>query len=471
MLEEVTYITPGQFNESSTKLRLISVASHYDDFPAEKILNLKDIIENTFSKDFGFVQKLMFHYANTTVFHKNVQSLLQDPMERFDAVIAEYMFSGLYSGFSSVFNCPLIWSVPMQPHNTYIALIDAMQNPAYTYNYWSHVDPPFSFKERVTELYRTMLNSYYIWYFSGIENESFIKAFASAAMKRGNVLPPYNEVKYNASLVLGNSDVPSGHAMRLPAAYKHIAGYHIIDIPPLSENLQEIMDSAQDGVIYFSMGSIFRSKDLPNNMKRELLKVFASLKQTVIWKFEEPLPNLPKNVHVMDWAPQKSILAHQNCMLFITHGGVCSVIEAIHYAVPIIGLPAYIDQFMNINRAVKKGFGKRVDLDSEMPKNLKQSIEDVLENSRYKEKVKEYSMIYHHRLVSPSQELVYWVEHVVYTQGAPHLRSTVQHVPFYQKLHLDLIVVTSIVMLASMKLLRHLFVLVMKHLNIKRKIE
>lgn len=68
------------------------------------------------------------------------------------------------------------------------------------------------------------------------------------------------------------------------------------------------MDSSKDGVVYFSMGSAWQSKDIPEHIVNELLKVFGNLKQTVIWKFEKNLNDLPKNVHIVQWAPQTSIL-------------------------------------------------------------------------------------------------------------------------------------------------------------------
>ena len=73
------------------------------------------------------------------------------------------------------------------------------------------------------------------------------------------------------------------------------------------------MDSAKDGVIFFSMGSNLKSKDLPDELKASLLKMFGSLKQTVLWKFEEVLPNMPKNVHILTWAPQQEILCKFVC--------------------------------------------------------------------------------------------------------------------------------------------------------------
>lgn len=68
------------------------------------------------------------------------------------------------------------------------------------------------------------------------------------------------------------------------------------------------MESNKNGVIYFSMGSNLKSKDWPEEIKTGLLKMFGNLKQTVIWKFEEDLPNVPKNVHILKWVPQTSIL-------------------------------------------------------------------------------------------------------------------------------------------------------------------
>jgi hypothetical protein len=54
--------------------------------------------------------------------------------------------------------------------------------------------------------------------------------------KRGRPAVTLNEVKYNASLMFGNSHVSIGNAMRLPQNYKPIRGYHIDpDVKPLPE--------------------------------------------------------------------------------------------------------------------------------------------------------------------------------------------------------------------------------------------
>lgn len=68
------------------------------------------------------------------------------------------------------------------------------------------------------------------------------------------------------------------------------------------------MDESENGVIYFSMGTVIKANTMPNEMKVGLLKVFRELRQTVIWKLEAELTDYPKNVHILKWAPQQSIL-------------------------------------------------------------------------------------------------------------------------------------------------------------------
>lgn len=75
-------------------------------------------------------------------------------------------------------------------------------------------------------------------------------------------------------------------------------------------------------------------------------------------------------------------LAHPNCVLFITHGGLLSTTEAVHYGKPIIGIPVFADQFANVQKAAEKGFGKRVELSYTMDAELKIQIDEILGNPK-----------------------------------------------------------------------------------------
>lgn len=52
---------------------------------------------------------------------------------------------------------------------------------------------------------------------------------------------------------------------------------------------------------------------MPTSVKEGLVKMFGELKYPVIWKYEEELENLPKNLKIVHWAPQQSILGRYTC--------------------------------------------------------------------------------------------------------------------------------------------------------------
>ncbi|XP_063832461.1 UDP-glycosyltransferase UGT5-like [Ostrinia nubilalis] len=452
---EVTYITPYIKEGSNPKLRQIKMIYDFDALPKPHIKTIMNN-EQDFNPSNFFNYTLGTHQA--MIQNKEVQKLLRDPQQTFDVVVIEWLFSELYSGLSAVFGCPLIWVSSVDPHSAIMQLIDENLNPAYNPGLMSTVLPPYTFVQRVKELFMsavtTVLKNYI---FVRYERQAYEELYVPLIKMRGRPVPTYDEVKFNASLILGNSHVSLGQATRLPQNYKAVAGYHIdTNFKPLPENLKKLLDSAKNGVIYFSMGSNLSSKDMPEELKKSLLKVFGALKQTVLWKFEEVLDDLPKNVHIVQWAPQPAILSHPNCVLFITHGGLLSATEAVHFGKPIIGIPVFADQFLNVERAVKKGLGKRVDLSYSMADDLEVALKEILDSPRYMERAKELSMIFHDRPTPPGEELAHWVSHVIKTGGAPHLRSPALHTPFYQKMYLDLIAVIVVILIALRILVRRI---------------
>lgn len=77
------------------------------------------------------------------------------------------------------------------------------------------------------------------------------------------------------------------------------------------------------------------------------------------------------------------IPAHPNCVLFVTHGGLLSITESVHFGVPIVGLPAFGDQFMNVKVAASNGFAKEVKISLTMGDELLQAIKEVTKDPRF----------------------------------------------------------------------------------------
>ena len=103
------------------------------------------------------------------------------------------------------------------------------------------------------------------------------------------------------------------------------------------------MNSAEHGVILFTMGFIFQPKAVPDTRIKATFDAFAQLPQKIVMKLD-PLPSdskliVPKNVLLKSFLPQQDILAHKNMKLFITHCGMHGVMESIYNGVPMVGMP------------------------------------------------------------------------------------------------------------------------------------
>ncbi|XP_022815397.1 UDP-glucuronosyltransferase 2B10-like [Spodoptera litura] len=442
---DVTYITVYPLKIKAKNYRQIDISTNTALLARDESLTMGYILEHKLERNPPHqIQEFAVEALRMTLKHENVKKLLEDPNEHFDVIIVDLMESEVYAGLSVLYNCPMMWLYSMGAHWQVLRLIDVASNPAYDPDYLSPNMPPFTFAERVEELWSRIYWQYLKTFYTQPEERRIYEAvFGPLLAKRGRPLPDYEDVMYNASLIFGNEHDATRNRASTPQNFKYIGGFHIEDpVKPLPKDLQDLIDNSEHGVIYFSMGSFLQSKSLPRKLVTEILQMFGEFKQTVIWKFEDnSLENIPKNVRIVNWAPQPSILAHPNVKMFITHGGQLSSLEAIHFGKPVIGIPVFFDQFTNIHKAGQNGYALRVPLSQNLPKDLKPAINMMLTDDRYAKKAKELSDLYHDRLTKPGAALVHWVEYVVRTRGALHLRSPARHVPLYQRLYLDLIAI------------------------------
>ncbi|XP_068156429.1 UDP-glucosyltransferase 2 [Drosophila tropicalis] len=220
----------------------------------------------------------------------------------------------------------------------------------------------------------------------------------------------------------------------------------------LPEEIAEFVDKSKDGVIYFSMGSNIKSADLPPATRKVLMDTFANLPQGVLWKFEQDqLEDKPKNVLINKWFPQPDILAHPNVKLFITHGGLLSTIESIYFGKPVLGLPVFYDQHLNIQRAKQAGYGLGADLWHTNTTELRSLIVELLQNERYAQAAQLKSKLYRDQKDTALDRAVWWTEYVLRHKGAAHLRSASRDLNFAQLHGLDTWgVVAGVILIGSL---------------------
>nr|XP_032525875.1 UDP-glucuronosyltransferase 2A1-like [Danaus plexippus plexippus] len=284
---------------------------------------------------------------------------------------------------------------------------------------------------------------------------NYVSDFSAISSARGVPLPPYNDALYNVSVLLVNSHPSFAPARSLPPNVVDIAGYHMDEnLAPLPKDLQDLLDSSTKGVVYFSMGSVLKSANLPEKTKEGLIKVFSELPYTVLWKFEEKIEGLPKNVHVRPWMPQSSILSHPNVLVFITHGGLLSTLESLYHGIPIIAIPVFGDQPGNAKRCVQEGRALMVSIGENMAEDLNNALKDMLGNDSYYKKAKELSKLFRSRPVKPNKLIQHYVELAIESKGAYHLRSKTHLYKWYELWMLDQIAFVLAVLAIAFSLLK-----------------
>ncbi|XP_065223734.1 UDP-glucosyltransferase 2-like [Planococcus citri] len=209
----------------------------------------------------------------------------------------------------------------------------------------------------------------------------------------------------------------NGHHSILPRANNpnviEIGGIQVRPAKPLPQKIQKFIDEADNGVILFTFGSFVKVSSMPADVVNIFLEVFASIPQRVLWKFEEPLENVPENVMLMDWLPQRDILEHPNVRAFISHCGLSGMYEAIYTATPIISSPLMFDQLSNAAILEHLGVAVPLDIKSITKESLLDAINSVFNDTRYYKKMQKVSQAFKDRPLTPQQSVVFWTEYVI----------------------------------------------------------
>ncbi|KAK7788697.1 hypothetical protein R5R35_012811 [Gryllus longicercus] len=270
----------------------------------------------------------------------------------------------------------------------------------------------------------------------------------------GSAPPPVYDTSRNLSLLILCNHWTLEYPRALLPNVLQLTGLHVREeTRPLPADLQAWLDGAEQGVVYFSLGSNVMSKDLPPEKLQAILRALARLPQRVLWKFEnDELPGRPPNVRVAKWLPQQDILAHPKVRLFITQGGLQSFQEAAYHAVPLLGIPFMGDQHYNVAKMVSSAIGLRLELKDITEESLYATITELLGNSGYAERMRRFSGVYREHKARSLETALWWVEYVLRHEGAPHLRAASLRLAWYELLLLDVAAAVALAALAALLL-------------------
>lgn len=66
--------------------------------------------------------------------------------------------------------------------------------------------------------------------------------------------------------------------------------------------------------------------------------------------------------------------------LFISHGGALSTQEAMYHGVPVVGIPFFCDQLVNMNKLEVRKLGIKLDFQTLTEEKLYKTVSEVLNN-------------------------------------------------------------------------------------------
>jgi len=158
--------------------------------------------------------------------------------------------------------------------------------------------------------------------------------------------------------------------------------FHFIG-PSVYERRGEPFPTLHKPVIYISIGTILKGG---KRFFRTCMEAFENESVTVVMSVGNydisKLGSIPENFVVRNHTPQIALL--KQASLFITHGGMNSVSEAMVSSAPMLVIPFVSDQPVNAEQVAQLGLGKVLEYQSITPAILRNTAFAVMQDETVK---------------------------------------------------------------------------------------
>jgi len=386
----------------------------------------------------------MMRNSTTAMFEEEGVATLLESKHRVDVVIT-FMHTGAF--FAEYFDCPIIQFSPAGPFPSLLQgtgnVINLSIQPLISLPFME----PMTFLQRLTN---HMMTSFIDLIMIKIAND--IHEVQKTIVK--DIANPIEIAKRRQVMAIASSHyITHGSWPYLPNVIE-VGGLALKDPKPLPNDLQSFMDSSPSGVVFVSFGSTLKPDQMPQEKLEIFVDAFKNLDMQVIWKWDAEVPNLSKNVMISSWLPQQDLLGHPNLKVFVTHGGLGSLVESIYHKAVIVGIPFSNDQKPNIIRAVSHGYATSLDWENISSAELVEAIKQAMGNETMRANMERIHNLYVDREEKPLNKAAWWVEYVCRHKGADMLRSGgAEEIPWYQYHHVDIVMFLSMVILSIVGLI------------------
>ncbi|ODM90250.1 2-hydroxyacylsphingosine 1-beta-galactosyltransferase [Orchesella cincta] len=313
--------------------------------------------------------------------------------EKFDLVIVDIFINYCVLGIIPMLKAPSIFVTTMSAPSSLSTVFGNRLPPSFVPNTLFKYTDRMSFSERFINTVFDSLLAFMTGPLFLTKSENLYKQY----LPNGNLLPGIDEIHDNSSMLFMNSHFTLNYPRPLLPDVIEVGGMHTRPPKKLPKDLDDFLsNSGKDGFIFFSLGSIVKAKNMPENYRKVFLNVFSG---------------------------------HPNVRLFMTHGGLLSTQESVYHGVPVLGLPLF--GMKSYAQAERGGYAKMVEILDITEEKLESAILELLKTQcNYAQKAKELSKLVKDLPQTPLEKAVYWAEYVLRHKGAPHLRSAARDLIF-----------------------------------------
>jgi NDP-glycosyltransferase len=142
-------------------------------------------------------------------------------------------------------------------------------------------------------------------------------------------------------------------------------------------------------LLYISLGTAFNNQV---DFYRMCFDAFAQSNWQVILSFgtridSATLGEPPANFLIAPHVPQLEVLSRAN--LFISHGGMNSIMESLWFGVPLVVVPQMMEQEMNARRVQELGLGLMLEKETLTTEKLRAAVEQISHDSGFHTRVQQ----------------------------------------------------------------------------------
>lgn len=137
--------------------------------------------------------------------------------------------------------------------------------------------------------------------------------------------------------------------------------------------------------------------------------------------------------------------------------------------VPMLYIPFFGDQQRNAIVSVRNGNAEYLHFSELTNETFSVILNKMLTNEAYNSRAKEIALLFNDNLVHPMEEAIFWIEYVMRSKGAKHLKSYAVNMSWISYLLLDVFALPIAIIILTYFLIKVILQQIFQKKNIQTK--